>query len=237
MPDLLVKLYELADDPARLTALAARGITVRAAAPTEGRVVARWVAQHFDESWGRAAELAALRHPSTCFVAAERDRQHVPRHAYDLPAERIVGFACYDSDVRGMFGPIGVQPDRQAQGIGTALLRRALRAMADEGYAYAIIGWAGPVEWYAREVGATVIPNSEPGPFRGPNRALGSPSRRCPGHAAEDSLVDLTLRQCTSVHTFGAWCSSGTRRRRGRICASIALISRTPSACLRTHWH
>jgi hypothetical protein len=39
--------------------------------------------------------------------------------------------------------------------------------MRAETYAYAIIGWAGPVEWYARTVGATVIPDSEPGIFHG----------------------------------------------------------------------
>ncbi len=32
---------------------------------------------------------------------------------------------------------------------------------------FAVIGWAGPVDWYAKRVGATLIPNSEPGPFRG----------------------------------------------------------------------
>jgi hypothetical protein len=62
-----------------------------------------------------------------------------------------------------MFVPIGVRQDR---GIGAALLRRALGAMADDGYAHAITGRAGPVDWYAREVGATISTNSEPGPCR-----------------------------------------------------------------------
>jgi hypothetical protein len=39
--------------------------------------------------------------------------------------------------------------------------------MWNDNYAYAIIGWAGPVEWYRKVVGATIIPDSEPGPFRG----------------------------------------------------------------------
>lgn len=170
MSDLLVKLYDVADDPAALARLAARGIALRAVTATEGAAVARWVATHFSEGWGRAAEVAALRQPSGCFVAVERDVRYVPAHGYDLAAESLLGFACYDADVRGMFGPIGVRPDRQGGGVGTALLRRALRAMADAGYAYAVIGWAGPVAWYAREVGAVVIPGSEPGPYRGPLR-------------------------------------------------------------------
>jgi hypothetical protein len=40
--------------------------------------------------------------------------------------------------------------------------------MKAEGYAYAVIGWAGPQEFYARLVGATVIEGSEPGIYRGP---------------------------------------------------------------------
>lgn len=41
-----------------------------------------------------------------------------------------------------------------------------------ESYAYAIIGWAGPVESYQRTVGAVLIADSEPGPFRGELRGL-----------------------------------------------------------------
>lgn len=116
---------------------------------------------------GRAAAVAALRHPSTCYIATERDATRTAKDAYDLPRENLIGFACYDADIRGMFGPVGVRQDRQNCGIGTALLLRTLRAMAEERYAYAVIGWAGPLQWYAREVGAIVIDGSEPGPFRG----------------------------------------------------------------------
>jgi hypothetical protein len=35
------------------------------------------------------------------------------------------------------------------------------------GYAYAIIGDVGPSEFYERTVGATQIPNSEPGIYAG----------------------------------------------------------------------
>jgi GNAT superfamily N-acetyltransferase len=172
MSDLLVKLYELqGSDPARLQRLTAQGVFLRAALSTEVTLVELWVTQNFNESWGRAARVASLRHPSACYLAVERELHRLPANPYDLGTERLIGFACYDADIRGMFGPIGVRDDRQRQGIGTALLRRTLRAMADVGYAYAVVGWAGPVEWYAREVGATVIPNSEPGPY-GPSLAI-----------------------------------------------------------------
>ena len=38
--------------------------------------------------------------------------------------------------------------------------------MKAEGYGYAIIGWVGPAEFYAKVSGATVIEDSEPGIYR-----------------------------------------------------------------------
>jgi GNAT superfamily N-acetyltransferase len=78
-----------------------------------------------------------------------------------------VGFACYDVASKGMFGAIGVKEGYRKQGIGTALLLACLHAMKDEGYAYAVIGWVASEDFYAHAAGATVIPGSEPGIFRG----------------------------------------------------------------------
>jgi hypothetical protein len=39
--------------------------------------------------------------------------------------------------------------------------------MAGQGYAYAIIGGVGPVEFYAKTVGAIVIAGSQPGIYGG----------------------------------------------------------------------
>ena len=66
-----------------------------------------------------------------------------------------------------MFGPVGVREDYRGRGIGKALLLASLHAMAGEKYAYAIIGWVGPIQFYAETVGATVIEGSEPGIFQG----------------------------------------------------------------------
>jgi predicted N-acetyltransferase YhbS len=65
------------------------------------------------------------------------------------------------------FGPMGVQEEYRQRGIGRALLLTSLHAMAAERYAYAIIAWAGSLEFYKKTVGATLIENSEPGIFRG----------------------------------------------------------------------
>ena len=54
----------------------------------------------------------------------------------------------------------------QKKGLGKALLIRTLEAMKDAGYGYAAIGWAGPVEFFKKAVGATVIEGSEPGVYK-----------------------------------------------------------------------
>ncbi|MDY3286450.1 MAG: GNAT family N-acetyltransferase, partial [Eubacteriales bacterium] len=55
-----------------------------------------------------------------------------------------------------------LETERHA-GIGTVLLLRCLRAMREDGYGYAIIGSAGPVDYYRKVCGATVIEGSSPG--------------------------------------------------------------------------
>jgi GNAT superfamily N-acetyltransferase len=167
MPDLLVKLFALPDATALLQGLQDAGVEVRRAAPSEKADVAAWVRRHFQESWARACEVALARLPGTCYVAVEEDRAHVPSGPYDLPGEALLGFVCYDVDIRGMLGPMGVREASRGRGIGRALLLTCLRAMAADGYAYAVVGWAGPVEFYARCANATVIEGSEPGPNRG----------------------------------------------------------------------
>ena len=78
----------------------------------------------------------------------------------------VLGFACYDATAKDFFGPTGVMESQRGKGIGAALLIACMQAMAAEGYAYAVIGGAGPVAFYEKVVGATVIPDSVPGPYR-----------------------------------------------------------------------
>ena len=79
----------------------------------------------------------------------------------------LVGFACYDATIRGFFGPTGVHEAQRGRGLGKALLFAALHTMWEVGYAYAVIGSAGPTEFYAKAVGATPIEGSTPGIYRG----------------------------------------------------------------------
>ncbi len=51
------------------------------------------------------------------------------------------------------------------RGVGAALTLAVLAAMREDGYAYAIIGGAGPADFYARVAGAIEIPGSTPGVY------------------------------------------------------------------------
>jgi predicted N-acetyltransferase YhbS len=81
---------------------------------------------------------------------------------------RLAGLACYDSTCLNYLGPIGIDPAFRHQGIGRALLLATLSAMAHAGYAYAVIGSAGPTAFFETCVGAIPIPGSTPGIYGSP---------------------------------------------------------------------
>jgi hypothetical protein len=148
---MLVRLYDLPEAASRVETLRAGGIDVRRALAPERHVVVSWVREHFSEGWASECEVSFGRLPISCFRAQR--------------GQEVLGFACYDATAKAFFGPTGVLEREREQGIGTALLLVTLNAMAAEGYAYAIIGWAGPADFYAKAVGAVPIAGSQPGIF------------------------------------------------------------------------
>lgn len=151
--DYLVNLSLLAPDPALDQRVAKAGVTIRRALAPEYELVTDWVRRKFSAGWAGETAVSMMRQPPTCFLATK--------------AERLVGFACHESIARGFFGPTGVDEAVRGQGIGHALLLASLLDLKTMGYAYAIIGDVGPSEFYERTVGATQIPNSEPGIYAG----------------------------------------------------------------------
>ncbi|MFD2042866.1 GNAT family N-acetyltransferase [Ornithinibacillus salinisoli] len=75
---------------------------------------------------------------------------------------KVIGFAAFDvyQQKKGYFGPMGVVMDKRVRGIGYSLLHHCLRDMKDIGYEYAIIGGAGPMEFYEKACHAVVIPKN-----------------------------------------------------------------------------
>jgi len=153
MTDMLVKLYQIPDDPGFLAGQAALGITIRKPFGPEKHLIIDWVRENFEEAWASEVDMALSNRPVSCFVALEKDA--------------LAGFACYDATALGFFGPEGVEVGCRGRGIGKALLLACLLDMKRKGYGYAIIGDAGPQEFYARTVGAVVIPDSAPGIYKG----------------------------------------------------------------------
>jgi GNAT superfamily N-acetyltransferase len=153
MPDLLVKLYTLPDLAPEITAMREQGIDVRRSLAPEKHLVTKWVREQFSEGWASETDVAYSNHPISCIVATHE--------------EKLVGFACYDVTAKAFFGPTGVDEIYRGRGIGKALLIACLHNLKAQGYAYGIIGAAGPVDFYARTVGATVIPDSWPGIYSG----------------------------------------------------------------------
>ncbi len=151
MIDMLVRLYALPESAALYQSVTVKGVTLRRARAFEKHTVAAFAKTHFSEKWVSEVEVAMSRQPVACFIAT-RDQQ-------------ILGFACYETTQRGFFGPTGISADARGLGLGKALLFKALEALREIGYAYAIIGGVGPKEFYAKNCGAIEIPGSDPGTY------------------------------------------------------------------------
>jgi len=151
MPDMLVKLYELPESLPLFEQLKSAGITIRKAMSYEKKDVVEWVQQVFGHEWASECDIAFSNQPISCFIATENGN--------------ILGFACYDCTARDYFGPTGVLENQRGRGVGKALLFACLYAMKAIGYAYAIIGGVGPVEFYQKSVNAVLIEGSKPGVY------------------------------------------------------------------------
>lgn len=149
MPDLLVPLYNLPPRDEGAARVASAGILLRRPNSFERTPVTEFVRTHFSQGWADEMEGTLARQPITSFIA--------------IDGKKIVGFAAYESTCKAYFGPTGVDPAYRGRGIGKALLIESLWGLHDLGYAYGIIGAAGPVAFYQKAVSAVVIEGSVPG--------------------------------------------------------------------------
>ncbi|HSS21089.1 MAG TPA: GNAT family N-acetyltransferase [Pyrinomonadaceae bacterium] len=148
-PDLLVNLLKLPSLEPALLDLERANVVVRRAQPFELTPVRAFIEREFAVAWADEVSVGFANKPVSVFIATQ-DKQ-------------LVGFAGYECTRRGFFGPTGVIKAMQGSGVGRALLLQSLWGMRELGYVYAIIGRAGPAEFYQKTVGAIVIPDSEPG--------------------------------------------------------------------------
>ncbi|UOQ87445.1 GNAT family N-acetyltransferase [Gracilibacillus salinarum] len=115
---------------------------IRRALPLEKDRIIDWVQAHFPQ-WKNECEVACSALPANCLIAVKN--------------KDILGFACYETTFKNFFGPTGVIETARGKGIGYQLLIHSLHEMRHLGYAYAIIGDAGPVDFYKKVIGADVI--------------------------------------------------------------------------------
>lgn len=146
MPDLLCPLNKIPSVQPIIDRLAKEDIHVRRPQPWEQTKLRAFIEKHFTVGWADETSVAFSHQPVTAFIATKGDE--------------IIGFASYECTRRNYFGPTGVNEAYRGKGIGKALFLAALCGLQELGYVYAIIGDAGPVDFYKKCVGAVEIPFS-----------------------------------------------------------------------------
>lgn len=154
MPDMLVNLLALPPLAPHIERITSGGVILRRAQPFEITPVRSFVETNFSAAWADEISVGFANKPVSIYIA--------------ILGTRIVGFAAYECTSKSFFGPTGVAEIVRGRGIGMAMLIASLWGLRELGYVYGIIGAAGPMEFYARAVGAIEIPNSGPGIYLHP---------------------------------------------------------------------
>ena len=149
MPDMLVQLLKLPPLEPLLADLRTQGVIIRPAHPFESAAIRQFIEKNFSVGWADEVMPCYARQPISLWIA--------------IRSGKVIGFGAYEATRRNFFGPTGVLEAERGNGIGKALLLACLHGMRDMGYAYGIIGGVGPIPFYEKAVGATVIPDSTPG--------------------------------------------------------------------------
>jgi len=137
--DLLHADLDSAADEQRL---AGQGVVLRRALAKEVDAASEFARATFSETWGIEVSETVRFDPLPLFIA--------------LDGDRIVGFSASETTGTSRFGPTGTHPDYRRRGIGRVLLKMCLRGIRDRGDDLATIGSAGPIDFYARAVGARI---------------------------------------------------------------------------------
>ena len=148
MKDMLVRLLDLPDINEAVSKLhKTENIVFRRPIAPEKSIVLPWVEKNFSINWKDEMDVAFSSTPVNCFIAQRN--------------QEILGFACFECSAKNFFGPIGVLDTERGKSIGKVLLIKALNALQEMGYAYAVIGGVGPIDYYEKTVNAKVIEGSE----------------------------------------------------------------------------
>lgn len=105
-----------------------------------------WVRSEFSEGWASEVMPGLAAVPPTVLLAWDRE------------TGKPAGFCCWDCTARGFLGPVGVDATNRGAGVGKMLVLGVLHEMRRSGYGYAIVGAAGPVDFFRSVCGAVEIP-------------------------------------------------------------------------------
>ncbi len=151
MPDLLVPLHSGLPDCPQLD-----GVWIGRPLAHQAPKVLSFVSGEFGSGWEAEVRTAFSSVPPTVTVAVSRE------------SGDLLGFCCWDCTAKGFLGPVGVSLESRGIGAGRAVVISALHSMRECGYGYAVIGAAGPVEFFLKCCDARVIEGSEPGIYGNP---------------------------------------------------------------------
>jgi N-acetylglutamate synthase-like GNAT family acetyltransferase len=120
---------------------------VRRAEKRDKEILCAFVEENFSAEWAETVKAGMM-------------QQEPPVYISFSEAGELIGFAAFDSyqGKKGYFGPMGVARGSREKGTGSALLHACLKNMKEIGYEYAVIGGAGPIEFYEKACRAVVIP-------------------------------------------------------------------------------
>lgn len=146
VPDLLIKLYEINDDPKILERIAENGVEIKRVMPMNTTKVYNFIRDNFAATWADECMPSIMN--GDCYVAV-KDRE-------------LLGFFAIETPAKGFTGPVGVLPSARRMGISRALGLVGIKAMRDKGYKYAVSGRVHP--WFRNVeesiVGLIPIPGS-----------------------------------------------------------------------------
>lgn len=108
--------------------------------------VLKFAAENFGEAWTETLRNGFRKNGIPIFLA--------------WMGGKLIGFSSYDvyRNQKGIYGPMGIVKSERKNKVGRALLHEALADMKRKGYAYTVLGEAGPIEYYEKECGAMLIP-------------------------------------------------------------------------------
>lgn len=123
-----------------------KGLTFRKAESNDFVSLKYFIEKEFGSGWLTAVENGFTKAEIPIYIAVD--------------CGEIIGFAGFDivRNKKGLFGPMGMSFTKRIQGIGYTLLHCCLKEMKEIGYEYAVIGQAGPIEFYEKSCNAVVIP-------------------------------------------------------------------------------